>query len=167
MQGKKLKLTKVQCVTGIEKSFENALALIEDAKLLLKKGSFGHSVALSMLAIEECGKAMFLVSVYDEETELDKQTFHMMFRNHVSKLYLPLLELALSKNFPKVDVEYIKTLAPTLNLVKQRGLYVNFLEGKWVTPQDSDLENIANVNLNYTERVINGLSEVVKNIQKS
>jgi len=155
--GNNLELTKEQCFVGIEKSFENALALIKDAKLLLNKGSFGHSAALSMLAIEECGKAMFLVVVYEGQTDLDKELYDMIFKRHVPRLYLPLLELALSKSFPKADVEYVKTLAPTLNKVKQRGLYVDFLEGKLVTPQDADLEKIANVNLKYAKRVLDGL----------
>ena len=80
---------------------------------------------------------------------------YKLFKNHVAKLYIPLLELALSDNFPKEEVNYIRTLAPTLDKVKQRGLYVDYLteQKKWVTPQDDDLKDIARTNLDYAKRI--------------
>jgi len=148
-----LELTNELCFIGSEKSLQNVASLIKDAKLLLNIGSFGHSVALSMIATEECGKALILAAVCKGKTDLDKELQGIIFKKHVPKLYAPLLELALSENFSKADVEYVKTLAPTLDKVKQRGLYVDFLKGKWVTPQDEDMKEIAKINLDYVERI--------------
>jgi len=147
--GTYLDLTKEQCLIGFKKSLENALALIEDSKILNKKGSHGHSVALSMLALEECGKAMTLIAVYLEIKNIDKELLDIFFRKHAPKIHLSLLELALSKE----DIAYTETLAPTLDLVKQRGFYVDYIKGKWATPQDDDLDKMAKINLDYAERI--------------
>ena len=148
-----MKLTKELCLIGADKSLQNADSLTENSLLLLSRGSFGHSLALSVLAIEECGKAFLLIAVHEDKTKLDEELLKAIFRNHTFKVYVPLLELALSEGFPKDDLEYVKSLAPTLDKVKQRGLYVDFLEGKWVTPQDSDLDEIARTNLDYAKRI--------------
>lgn len=148
-----LELKKEQCFVGLEKSLRNAEYLIEDATLLFNKGSFGYSVALSVLAIEECGKALLLDAVYKGKTKLDKELFNIVFKKHVVKLYTSFFELALSERFTDAEIEYIKTLSPTLDQIKQRGFYVDFLNGKWITPQDDDLKEIAGTNLDYAKRI--------------
>ena len=64
--------------------------------MLLDKCSFGHSVGLSILVIEECGKALFLFAGYEGTTVLDKE-FNKILQKHEVKIYTSLLELALSE----------------------------------------------------------------------
>ena len=155
-----MELTKDEYITGFKLSLENAKSFIENAKLLFKKGSYGHSVGISMLAIDECGKALFLFALYDGIIDLDTTIWKIIFRNHVTKIYIALYDYALFKNFPKDEVEYIKSLAPKLDSLKQRGFYVVYLKKykKWVTPQDDDLKEIAKTNLNYAKKIYNSVS---------
>jgi AbiV family abortive infection protein len=157
-----LALTNEECFEGVEKSFENALIFIDDARLLLKQGSYGHSVALSLLAMEECGKTLFLAAMHERRTGVDPELFDVIFTKHVPKLYLPLLELALSEHFSNDDIDYVQTLAPTLDKVKQRGFYVDYINGRWVTPQDAGLEEIARINLEYAEKMYTSIAAYVK-----
>lgn len=46
---------------GAELGLQNALLLLEDARVLDQKGSYGHAAALAMHAIEELGKAEICV----------------------------------------------------------------------------------------------------------
>lgn len=159
-----MKLTKNECFVGFKLSLENAKSLIEDAKLLFDKSNYGHSVALSMLAIEECGKALFLFAGHEGIITLDEELWKIIFRDHKTKLSMALYELALFENFPEDEIEYIKSLVPVLDLVKQRGFYVDYLEDpeKWVTPQEGNLKGIARVNLDYAERIYTSVSHYQK-----
>src|SRR3989454_9668890 len=46
---------------GAELAYKNALLLLPEAEILHGRGSYGHSAALSMHAIEELGKAEILI----------------------------------------------------------------------------------------------------------
>src|SRR6266540_5357258 len=46
---------------GAELAYQNALLLLPEAEILHGRGSYGHSAALSMHAIEELGKAEILI----------------------------------------------------------------------------------------------------------
>ena len=152
-----MKPSKNECYAGFKLSLENSKNFIDDAKLLFKTGSYGHSLSLSMLAMEECGKAGTLLVISDGIMELDKELTKFIFRNHKAKIMTSLYNLALSKNFPKAEIDYIKSIAPQLDSAKQRGFYVDYFNKKWVTPQDDDLIKMAEVNLNYTEKVYDSL----------
>jgi len=152
-----LKPSKNECYAGFKLSLENSKNFIDDAKLLFKTGSYGHSLSLSMLAMEECGKAGTLLVISDGITELDKELTKFIFRNHKAKIMTALYNLALSENFSKAEIDYIKSIAPQLDSAKQRGFYVDYFNKKWVTPQDDDLIKMAEVNLNYTEKVYDSL----------
>lgn len=110
-----------------------------------------------MLAMEECGKAILLLGVSNGITELDKELTNFIFKNHIAKIVTALYNLASLENFPKAEIDYIKSLASELDLAKQRGFYVDYFNKKWVTPQDDDLIKMAEVNLNYTEKVYDSL----------
>lgn len=152
-----MKPSKNECFTGFKLSLENSKNFIDDAKLLLKTGSYGHSLGLSMLAMEECGKAILLLGVSNGITELDKELTNFIFKNHILKIVTALYNLALYENYSKDEIEYIKSLASKLDLSKQRGFYVDYINKKWVTPQDDDVIKMAKYNLNYTERIYDSL----------
>ena len=152
-----MKPSKNECYAGFKLSLENSKNFIDDAKLLFKTGSYGHSLSLSMLAMEECGKAGTLLVISDGITELDKELTKFIFRNHKAKIMTALYNLALSENFSKAEIDYIKSIAPQLDSAKQRGFYVDYFNKKWVTPQDDDLIKMAEVNLNYTEKIYDSL----------
>jgi len=152
-----LKLSKNECYAGFKLSLENSKNFIDDAKLLFKTGSYGHSLGLSMLAMEECGKAGTLLVINDGIMELDKELTKFIFKNHKEKIMTALHNLALFENFKKAEIDYIKSLAPQLDSAKQRGFYVDYIKNKWVTPQDDDLIKMAEININYTEKIYDSL----------
>jgi len=152
-----LKLSKNECYAGFKLSLENSKNFIDDAKLLFKTGSYGHSLGLSMLAMEECGKAGTLLVINDGIMELDKELTKFIFKNHKAKIMTALHNLALFENFKKAEIDYIKSLAPQLDSAKQRGFYVDYIKNKWVTPQDDDLIKMAEININYTEKIYDSL----------
>ena len=152
-----MKLSKNECYAGFKLSLENSKNFIDDAKLLLKTGSYGHSLGLSMLAMEECGKAGTLLVINDGIMELDKELTKFIFKNHKAKIMTALHNLALFENFKKAEIDYIKSLAPQLDSAKQRGFYVDYIKNKWVTPQDDDLIKMAEININYTEKIYDSL----------
>lgn len=152
-----MKLSKNECYAGFKLSLENSKNFIDDAKLLFKTGSYGHSLGLSMLAMEECGKAGTLLVINDGIMELDKELTKFIFKNHKAKIMTALHNLALFENFKKAEIDYIKSLAPQLDSAKQRGFYVDYIKNKWVTPQDDDLIKMAEININYTEKIYDSL----------
>lgn len=58
---------------GIELCDRNAKSLLEGARVLLEKGSFGHSLGLAILSMEEYAKKLILVakSIYPKRFEKD------------------------------------------------------------------------------------------------
>jgi len=110
-----------------------------------------------MLAMEECGKAGTLLVINDGIMELDKELTKFIFKNHKAKIMTALHNLALFENFKKAEIDYIKSLAPQLDSAKQRGFYVDYIKNKWVTPQDDDLIKMAEININYTEKIYDSL----------
>lgn len=65
--------------------FENAVALIEDAKLLVKKGTPGHAQALAVLAFEEWSKYIASFWLLMGWIKKEDKDFQFFFKTHSHK----------------------------------------------------------------------------------
>jgi AbiV family abortive infection protein len=72
---------------GILKTVRNAFLLCQEAKVLLDSGSAARGLSLSVLAIEEVGKA-FLIDglIFSTATDERARSFHEGFSKHKDKL---------------------------------------------------------------------------------
>lgn len=139
---------------GIRLCTENAFKLLEDAEILLKNGSYGHALGLSILAVEEYGKKIMLVAAKFGCKKVDRQ-FWKDFRSHEWKLHMAASMLFASSELPE-EVEYFTKLDP----IKQRGFYVDYYKNKWVSPFGDD-------NLNYvTKRTLDVAKQFFKNMEE-
>lgn len=71
---------------GIELCSRNTRRFLKDAELLYSHRSYGHALALSVLALEEQGRKIMLLAVKKGATELNRELWRMMFRDHGQKL---------------------------------------------------------------------------------
>lgn len=70
---------------GIKAAAENARDLVSDAELLLTNGRFARSLALSLLAIEECAKVHTIAQFALAKTVDEAAPFWEAFRDHRRK----------------------------------------------------------------------------------
>jgi AbiV family abortive infection protein len=134
------------------KSKENAIKYYEDAQLLMTNNSFGHSMSLSILGIEEIAKAFGCVflNFFENNNLMSENEITKVFYDHKSKLWmsmfferinpykhLPILAAELKKRnifseddlkefitILKMDLESIYAKSPLIDIEKQKGLYV-------------------------------------------
>mgnify|MGYP001128108418 CR=1 FL=1 len=74
----------------IRQALSNAKQFLSDARVLIGSGSFGHSAALSVLAMEEAAKAKRALRYLGPrgELKLDSRTYKKEFKSHTEKVEL-------------------------------------------------------------------------------
>ncbi len=74
-------------VSGVDSCLKNASDLSKSARILLRKGISGPALSLSVLALEEIGKLMYMDSLLFARTgDLKTERFKKGFLNHKKKL---------------------------------------------------------------------------------
>ncbi|MCC8619930.1 AbiV family abortive infection protein [Xanthomonas vesicatoria] len=79
------RLTAEQIAEGMSAAAENAARLVEDAEVLLDRGSFATAVSLAALAIEEAGKVSILRALAVARTDEEVRDCWKDYRSHTCK----------------------------------------------------------------------------------
>lgn len=150
MRGKqyKGKLDPKSAAEGINLGNENANSLLQDAELLFNNQRFERCVALSILAIEESGKASIIRAILltDDPKDLKKewQNYHRHTEKNLSWIVPELIAKGarqLEDLRPMVDSN--SDHGQTLDNLKQLSFYTDiFSSKKWSIPSkviDEDL----------------------------
>lgn len=141
---------------GIALCSRNARRLLKDADLLYSNRSYGHALALSVLALEEQGRKVMLVAVKRKVAEIDRELWRMMFRDHGQKLAMTfnIFTQSLKVKPPPEELERIYRHILDAVAMKNRGLYVDFFKGSWHSPFDADMKRAAKPLLPWVKDVI-------------
>jgi len=146
-------------------SLENAEQWLEDAKLLLEHGSYGHASALIRLAVEEAVKAHICWFTSEKIWPIENKIVRDVFRYHRVKneFFLSFLSgmmararfhswKRLMESIPKLSQKEIsegfkkfeKMIAST-DEMRHRTMYVNLKGREAVTPQEIGEEEPKNI----------------------
>jgi AbiV family abortive infection protein len=127
-------LTAVDAANAIRAARLNAIELYDTADVLFHLKRFGHSLALSILAIEEAAKISIVMMIFLELG--DRIKLWKAYRSHRAKTSWlnPIIESRVRASFPKLGREAAKEIGkrgPTpefLEMSKQLTLYSDTLE---------------------------------------
>lgn len=161
-------------IEGALKTVRNAQQLCDEAELLHRHKMFARSYALSHLAREEVGKSAMLFKVAIDlllDNQIDWKKVDRRFRSHKEKikndrvltfLLFGHMEVEGRKLDPKVlfnsgTVEYT-------NARKNASLYVDWVEGKFLSPEESVSEQQSERNLDLAMYRVVFMSEVVPSL---
>jgi len=141
---------------GIRLCSRNARRFLKDAELLCSCRSYGHALALSVLALEEQGRKIMLLAVKEGVAESNKELQRMMFRDHGQKLAMSfnIFTQTLKVKPPQEELERIYRSIPDAVAMKNRGLYVDFFKNSWHSPFDADVNRAAKKLVPWVKMVI-------------
>lgn len=137
--------------SGIVLCDKNAKSLWEAAEFLFQKGDFGYSVGLAVISLEEYAKKIILLAKKNNPRMFEKEV-RDAFRDHNLKLEvaLQLLMREYPDSPPEEEIpKMAQYLGSKLVSLRLRGLYVDFFDGKWISPQDEELKNMAEMQIRY------------------
>lgn len=159
MKGKqyKGKLDPASASRGIELANLNANSLLNDAQLLFENDRFERSLALSILSIEESGKASIIRSILLTDDHKELKTEWQNYRRHTQKnvaWILPELVKAGTRQLdelrPIVDMD--SDHPRILDDLKQLAFYTDiFSARKWIIPSKVVDKALANTFLNIAK----------------
>jgi AbiV family abortive infection protein len=147
-------LTNVDAANAIRAARLNAIDLVDTADLLFNMKRHCHSMALSILAIEEAAKISIVIMLFLEPGP-ERTKLWRAYRNHRAKTEWlnPAIEGRIRATFPQIPADQaakIGKLGPApdeLESQKQRALYSDAIdiEGKFEPhlPQRHDWRNLA------------------------
>lgn len=160
----------VDTATAIQAARLNAKDLLQTAKMLFKKKQYNHSLAFSILAIEEAGKSQILIALFlGIDGPLEKHW--SAYRHHTSKtvFFNFAIQARAQTVFPNIDqrdVDNIGTAGPSpeeMDAVKQLCFYSDCfasLEGPSVhLPKNVDRREQAECCLTEASVLINYLRD--------
>ncbi|PXY42725.1 hypothetical protein DMB65_01505 [Flavobacterium cheongpyeongense] len=143
-----MKLVKEKYFQAIDKAFNNAEELIEDAEILAKHNKKARAYTLFQLSIEEIGKAFltfqFVLNGNIEDAEETKR-FFKDFRNHTVKTktsqgidFMFALQIEKSRYSKKMIEEFIFQRDDVIisNDYKNYSLYTSYKDGEFCTPSE-------------------------------
>lgn len=139
---------------GVMIAYENAVSLIEDARLLSINERYPRSFAIAMLASEELGKSMSLCHllnalVWNEKDDVIKaeKVVLQSFRNHSKKAFWSTTLDMAAESIPENSSreEHINSVVDELsevengrlNELRELSMYVDFKDGEFSTPEFS------------------------------
>jgi AbiV family abortive infection protein len=135
-----LKEARIKCLS-------NAKELIADASLLFANKRWGRSLYLCQIASEEIGKYWIIcTAIMDTIADrMDWRRFWKAYRSHKTKTkVIVLLEtLALSKDYPKDELENLRRIVDGYRQGGVLAIYSDFLEGRFWAPSDLIDESLA------------------------
>ncbi|MBI5762453.1 MAG: AbiV family abortive infection protein [Planctomycetes bacterium] len=138
--------------SGMHMSFVNAVALIEDAEILLKRRP-GRSISLAVLAIEEIAKVVMLAdaalraaispvdwTVIQKDLGLrSHQNKQFVFAAYGRSILKKIASNAGKSNYYENPVP--EGIVPLLDYFKQLGFYVDLVNGRFTSPQEFGMDN--------------------------
>lgn len=142
LNGYKGRLTAEQIAEGMTAAAENAARLVEDAEVLLARGSFATAVSLAALAIEEAGKDSILRALAVARTDEEVLGCWKSYRSHTRKnaaWILPDLFASSARQLEDFRPMFAEDSDHTaiLDNVKQLGFYTDCLgKAHWSRPTD-------------------------------
>lgn len=163
---KNFQLSNHQKILGAKYCFENAAALLEEAKILLNNAKWARAAALSILGIEEISKIELVGQTFFYKTHKDWNKFEEKFLKHNQKLKLAdslLIQTAYqSGDDNKIEDELKEILkGRNLNIGKQRCFYVGFDNDRlWEVP----LKMVTEDDAVYCKKLLETLIESYKTI---
>lgn len=123
-------LTQEQAAEGVRLSQENAIRLLNSARLLLHAGDAPTAMSLAILALEENGKVEILHKIGSASNSEDIKKHWKEYRDHKSKTSAFLRDYAEQKGI--VGSERVKEfcennsdMLPLVDLMKQLGFYTD------------------------------------------
>lgn len=149
-------MNQKEYIIGIEKTLINAKDLFEDAEILFQKNHYSRAYTLYQLSIEEIGKATLIFNflLHKDIFDIDEQKkINREFTNHKSKTKSSigldvLLAFVISDQKLKEKVIYQilkqEKEIEQLNILKNRSLYTDIIDGKFINPKEIITEKIAN-----------------------
>jgi AbiV family abortive infection protein len=144
------KLTAEAVAKGFNAAIDNAVSLLEDAKILFEHNRFPTAASLAVLSIEESGKTRILRSLALVDDEAELKSLWQEYRSHRAKNGASIfLELALGGARHLQD--FRETVNPkaehtaVIDAIKQIGFYTDCSGNcHWSKPDeiiDADLAN--------------------------
>jgi AbiV family abortive infection protein len=141
-----------ELVSGAEKIFENAESLFNEARLLMANGFFIRALVLHQISLEECAKIEILgawatgllISHQVDMKKLEAVMASHARKNRSNAYFLGLSEeeeLALEAGDTEAAIKAFRELQDKFhrkaNTAKNAALYVDFKDGKFVTPNET------------------------------
>lgn len=154
----KEKLLLDEIVRGAQLAFENAEKLYQEAQLLGSSGAFARALTLHQISMEECSKvdmlgtaaiSLVLGHAIDVNKLAAKFTQHKVknYNNAYMSVTTDAEREARKSGDPKRAIEIFKaqqaTLHQWLNTNKNASLYVDYLDGKFVSPTERITEELS------------------------
>lgn len=147
-----------ELIRGAEITFANAEQLFQEASLLRENGHLSRSIFLHQMAMEECAKVDMIgaaaVSILTGH-QVDMKALTRSFRDHKAKNFANAYmaeaeeaELAARKaNDHKAAIAAFeksqKEIHTFLNNAKNASMYVDFTDGRFVSPNDVVTKDLA------------------------
>jgi AbiV family abortive infection protein len=117
--------------------YRNAVALLQDARLLAVKSRCARALSLTIIAIEELGKILSLCELLDHRKSAESTEFWKLFRKHAVKQAdtgsYGSFALEATGTHPYSAFVSERILA-AMDSLKQAGFYVDFRGGAFGTP---------------------------------
>lgn len=123
-------LTTVQVEEGVRLAQENAVRLLESARMLLRAGDTPTAMSLSILALEEHGKIEILKKIGNSRNSDEIKSGWQQYRDHKSKTYEFVEHYADLKGISEglMRDKFCETnskVLPLLDILKQLGFYTD------------------------------------------
>jgi len=138
-------LDKKQIAIGMHLCYMNAIALMDESRLLKENGHHARAFSLAILALEELGEIPLILNtvLYRADDDNAWQKFWRLFNLHQTKLkvwstYGKLFLRVLNRDY---ETEFPAGVEPLLDKLKQLGFYVNFFSDQFVFPEDFAKDN--------------------------
>ena len=104
-------------------SKNNSIDLLDEAKILLKNQSYARAIALAIMSYEELGKSQIAADFYSGI--LPEAVYKKAFKNHKKTAYASRYAALGSHEKVKYGYYIDNNVAKTLELIRQRALYVD------------------------------------------
>jgi len=118
-------------IEGIEKCLRNSQRLFSSAEILVLKEELVPAICLFILTLEEIGKGVFLLRYLKAKKDVPdsqmKKYFYGGKKAHILKL----------EEVRKFTGLTVKDWSLALNQIKLDGFYVDWIENKWLSPDES------------------------------
>lgn len=143
---------------GARLTFENAEQLYDEAQMLGMKGAFSRALCLHQISIEECSKidtlgAAATALLLGESVDLAKlaramrnhriKNFNLAYSSRCSPSEQEARERGDHKEPLKIFREQQKAIHDYLNTNKNASLYVDFVDGRFLSPKERITEELA------------------------
>lgn len=162
----KFQLSNNQKILGAKYCYENAVALLDETKILMDNLKWARATTLSILGIEEISKIELIGQTFFYSSNKEWEKFEENFLKHNQKLkladYLLIQTAYQSGDDNKLENELEQIMkGRNLNIGKQRCFYVGFSQDNlWQVP----LKIVTEEDALYCRKLLESLIESYKMI---